>query len=128
MLAPTHVSAPAVTQTSNIPVMLGSARLTSEGGTKIDAPTIVPTTIAVACVRPIERESCAIWSDVERAERRGRSGSRQLGRAEWMLSPKRRRQLHACGLHENPSHGLDGIGVARRLVRAIAIVPGEAGR
>src|SRR5262245_65630787 len=57
MLAPNHVSAPATIHTSSIPLKLGTARLTSDGWTKIDAPTIVPTTIAVACVRPIDRAS-----------------------------------------------------------------------
>src|SRR5215203_4801021 len=57
MLAPNHVSAPAATHTSRIPAKLGTARLTSDGWTKIEEPTIVPTTIAVACVRPIERAS-----------------------------------------------------------------------
>src|SRR2546429_2016649 len=55
MLAPNHVSAPAVVHTSSIPPKLGSARLTSDGCTKIEEPTMVPTTIAVACTRPIER-------------------------------------------------------------------------
>jgi hypothetical protein len=40
-----------------MPAKLGTARLTSEGWTKIDEPTMVPTTIAVACVNPIERVS-----------------------------------------------------------------------
>ena len=55
MLAPNHVSAPAATQTSSMPAKVGTARLTSDGCTKIDEPTMVPTTIAVACVRPIDR-------------------------------------------------------------------------
>src|SRR5258708_25590485 len=57
-LAPNHVSAPAATHTSSMPAKLGTARLTSDGWTKIDEPTIVPTTIAVACVSPIDRWSC----------------------------------------------------------------------
>src|SRR6187455_1113657 len=57
MLAPNHVSAPATTQTSSMPPKVGTARLTSDGCTKIDEPTMVPTTIAVAWVRPIERAS-----------------------------------------------------------------------
>ena len=57
MLAPNQVSAPATIQTSSIPPKLGTARLTSDGWTKIDEPTMVPTTIAVACVRPIDRAS-----------------------------------------------------------------------
>jgi len=40
-----------------MPPKLGTARLTSDGWTKIDEPTMVPTTIAVACVSPIERVS-----------------------------------------------------------------------
>jgi hypothetical protein len=55
MLAPNHVSAPATTHTSSMPPNVGTARLTSDGCTKIDEPTIVPTTIAVAWVRPMER-------------------------------------------------------------------------
>src|SRR5438093_13127268 len=47
-LAPNQVSAPAAIHTSTMPPKVGTARLTSEGCTKIDAPTIVPTTIAVA--------------------------------------------------------------------------------
>src|SRR5438552_17316719 len=41
-LAPNQVSAPAAIQTNSMPVTLGTARLTSEGCTKIDAPTMVP--------------------------------------------------------------------------------------
>ena len=57
MLAPNQVSAPAASHTSSIPARLGTARLTSDGCTKIDAPTIVPTTIAVACRSPIDLSS-----------------------------------------------------------------------
>src|SRR5438876_9582693 len=67
-LAPNQVSAPAAIQTSSIPANVGTARLTSDGCTKIDAPTIVPTTIAVACVRPIERSSVGIVSATEGTE------------------------------------------------------------
>ena len=59
MLAPNQVSAPAVIQTSSMPLNDGTALLTSEGWTKIDDPTIVPTTIAVAWVSPIVRASLA---------------------------------------------------------------------
>src|SRR5262245_63778247 len=55
MLAPNQVRTPAATQTSSMPAKVGTARLTSEGWTKIDEPTMVPTTIAVACVSPIDR-------------------------------------------------------------------------
>src|SRR5438477_7562015 len=60
MEAPNQVSAPAAIQTSSMPPKLGTARLTSDGWTKIDEPTIVPTTIAVACVNPIVRASFAV--------------------------------------------------------------------
>src|SRR4051794_34668554 len=60
MLAPNHVNAPAATHTSSMPPNDGTARLTSDGCTKIDEPTIVPTTIAVACVSPIVRASFAV--------------------------------------------------------------------
>src|SRR5437763_7547151 len=43
-----------------MPPKLGTARDTSDGCTKIDEPTIVPTTIAVACVNPIVRASFAV--------------------------------------------------------------------
>src|SRR6185369_9816213 len=59
MLAPNQVSAPAAIQTSSMPLNDGTALLTSEGWTKIDDPTIVPTTIAVAWVSPIVRASLA---------------------------------------------------------------------
>src|SRR5690242_13776162 len=71
MLAPNHVSAPATTQTISMPPKLGTARLTSEGWTKIDAPTIVPTTIAVACGSPIERVSV-------RMQRKSASGTHRV--------------------------------------------------
>ena len=57
MLAPNQVSAPAAIHTSSMPANVGTARLTSDGCTKIDEPTMVPTTIAVAWVSPMERVS-----------------------------------------------------------------------
>src|SRR6266850_8555027 len=57
MLAPNQVSAPAATHTRSMPAKVGTARLTSDGWTKIEEPTMVPTTIAVACMSPIERVS-----------------------------------------------------------------------
>ena len=42
------MSAPATIQASRRPGIDGSAPLISDGWTKIDAPMIVPTTIAVA--------------------------------------------------------------------------------
>jgi hypothetical protein len=38
-------------------VKLGTARLTSDGYTKMDEPTMMPTTMAVACTSPMERVS-----------------------------------------------------------------------
>src|SRR2546430_1019359 len=63
-LAPNHVSAPAAIHTSTMPTKLGTARLTSDGCTKIELPTIVPTTIADACTRPIERASSGRIRDI----------------------------------------------------------------
>src|SRR5262245_3056867 len=82
MLAPNQVRTPAATQTLSMPPKLGTARLTSEGCTKIDEPTMVPTTIAVACVSPIDR-----WKVGGTVRRRSRSAEAfALQRAE-MLSP-----------------------------------------
>src|SRR6267378_1843992 len=64
MLAPNHVSAPAAIHTSTIPPKGGTARLTSDGCTKIELPTIVPTTIATACTRPIDRVSAGRMRDI----------------------------------------------------------------
>ena len=47
------VNTPAAAQTSSMPDTDGTAPDTSDGWTKIEAPMIVPTTIAVARVRPI---------------------------------------------------------------------------
>src|SRR5215471_10361227 len=47
------VNTPATAQTSSMPDSEGTAPDTSDGWTKIEAPMIVPTTIAVARVRPI---------------------------------------------------------------------------
>ncbi len=48
---------PAAVHTANTAGMVETWRLTSDGWTKIDAPMMIPTTIAVACTRPIERRS-----------------------------------------------------------------------
>src|SRR5215831_15903764 len=53
--APQSVSAPAAIHTNRMPATDGIWRVISDGCTKIDAPMIVPTTIAVAWVRPRER-------------------------------------------------------------------------
>src|SRR5712691_6887780 len=99
MLAPNQVSAPAAIQTSSMPANVGTALLTSDGCTKIDEPTIVPTTMAVACVRPIVRasldairpaEAVALQaSSILRATASARRSATAL--AERMLSPNRRR-------------------------------------
>jgi hypothetical protein len=67
MLAPNQVRAPAAIHTSSMPVNVGAARLTSDGCTKIDEPTIVPTTIAVACVSVMDR----VRFDIDRSAVRG---------------------------------------------------------
>src|SRR5690349_12975032 len=48
-----RVNTPAAAQTSSMPETDGTAPETSDGWTKTEAPMIVPTTIAVARVRPI---------------------------------------------------------------------------
>src|SRR6202035_2271649 len=67
MLAPNQVRAPAATHTRRMPAKLGTDRLTSDGWTKIEAPTMVPTTMAVACTRPIDRTSTTRVPDFPRA-------------------------------------------------------------
>src|SRR5438270_9525929 len=54
MSDPPNVSSPAASQTPMIPTTDGTAPVTDDGCTKIDAPMIVPTTIAVACTGPID--------------------------------------------------------------------------
>src|ERR1017187_2516605 len=46
---------PAATHTERTPPTLGTYRLISEGCTKIEAPMMMPATIAVACSRPMGR-------------------------------------------------------------------------
>jgi hypothetical protein len=48
---------PAASHASRIPPTDGICRVISDGWTKIDAPMMVPTTIAVAWVRPRDRRS-----------------------------------------------------------------------
>src|SRR5260370_3893837 len=55
--APASDMIPAAVHRAKTAGMLETWRLTSEGWTKIDAPMMIPTTIAVACTRPIERRS-----------------------------------------------------------------------
>ncbi len=53
--APTRVSRPASVHTSTTPATERISPVITDGCTKMDAPTIVPTTIAVARTSPIER-------------------------------------------------------------------------
>jgi hypothetical protein len=53
--APMSVIAPATIQTSSTPPSDGMTREMADGCTKIDAPMMVPTTIAVARPTPIAR-------------------------------------------------------------------------
>src|SRR5205807_7142006 len=55
--APHKVNAPAASHTSMTPPVLGIRRVISDGWIKIDAPTMIPTTRAVAWESPIERRS-----------------------------------------------------------------------
>src|SRR5262249_20848062 len=75
MLAPNQVSAPAAIQTSSMPPNDGTARLTSDGWTKIEEPTIVPTTIAVAWVSEMvrARRGAGIVSAIQSVVCRGRA-------------------------------------------------------
>src|SRR5688572_19335873 len=56
--APMRVRKPATAHTSSTPPVVGTAPDTSDGCTKIDAPMIVPTTIAVARAIPIACTNC----------------------------------------------------------------------
>src|SRR6185436_15762367 len=155
MLAPNQVNAPATIHTSSIPPKVGTARLTSDGWTKIDDPTMVPTTIAVACVRPIERASlvdivvplaCRLRHSGESpklarfpAERRGKgsrscveSASQTAGARGFqpsdrrMLSPNRRGLSR--GLLVDRLDGRERVRLGRGLVAAIPLDAREAER
>src|SRR5215212_7179013 len=123
MLAPNHVSAPATTHTSSMPAKLGTARLTSDGCTKIDAPTIVPTTIAVACVSPIDRASLGIGPS---RVARDSAGRHRLRRAARMLSPYRRR--FTGRLLVDFLNRFERVRFRGRLVGAVPLDAGEAQR
>src|SRR4051794_31433107 len=101
--APNHVSAPAAIQTSSMPPKLGTARLTSDGCTKIDEPTMIPTTIAVACVSPIVRASFSVMA----------------GESRRILSSDRRRQSRH--LLVQTLNGRERVGLGRRLVAAVPL-------
>src|SRR6185312_16209901 len=138
MLAPNQVSAPATTQTSSIPPNDGTARLTSEGWTKIDEPTIVPTTIAGAWVSEIVRasvevmwkrspERLALLRESAAASGRSASGARGFQPSDpRIVSPARRGQ--ASGLLVDRLDGREGVGFGRGLVAAIAFHAREAER
>src|SRR5437870_5584718 len=53
---------PQRSQTSSIPPALGTRRLISDGCTKIDAPMMMPTTMAVARNSPMDRVRLLIRS------------------------------------------------------------------
>ncbi len=55
--APNSVNTPATNQTAYTADSLGTEAVIADGWTKIDAPMMMPTTSAVACVRPRERLS-----------------------------------------------------------------------
>src|SRR5689334_23073595 len=127
MLAPNQVSAPAATQTRSMPPKLGTARLTSDGCTKIDEPTIVPTTIAVACVTPIVRASFAVTprivsSGVRRVPDTSLTPKAELRR----ISADRRRLAGHLPVHR--LNRRDRIGLGRALVRPVPLHAREAQR
>src|SRR5215472_47715 len=105
MLAPNHVSAPAAIHTSSMPTKLGTARLTSDGCTKIDEPTMVPTTIAVAWTRPIDRV-----------------------RAPEVLEGIGGRIVSPCQRFVDGSNGADRVRLGRALVGAVALHARKAQR
>src|SRR5687767_2351953 len=86
MSAPISVSAPAHAHTISTPVVDGTAPETSEGCTKIDAPMIVPTTIAVARPSPIARMN---WAEA------GGPGEGECKRGKLLCQPHARQPL-AC--------------------------------
>src|SRR5882724_6949776 len=102
MLAPNHVSAPAAIHTSSMPLNDGTALLTSDGWTKIDDPTMVPTTMAVAWVSPIVLVSLAGTARIVSGVRGARRGKRP--------------------------NGVDRVGLRRALVGPIALDPREPER
>src|SRR6267378_3038466 len=55
--APQSVSAPETAQTRNTTEIAPVRAVISDGWTNIDAPMIVPTTMAVAWTRPMERRN-----------------------------------------------------------------------
>ena len=132
MLAPNQVSAPATIQTSSMPPKVGTAWLTSDGWTKIDEPTMVPTTIAVACVSPIVRVSLA---DTATHRLRPSTLGRQIER---LTSVVARRLQSAAGSRilitgcRGPAvdrpNGRDGVGLGGGLVGPIPLDAREAER
>src|SRR5882672_3057708 len=121
MLAPNHVSAPAAIHTSSMPLNDGTALLTSDGCTKIDDPTMVPTTMAVAWVSPIVLVSLAgtarIVSGVRGPVSEARSQRFYLRGSTSEVA--RRGKRPNCG---------DSVGFRRALVGPIALHPREPER
>src|SRR4051812_42349887 len=120
MLAPNQVSAPAAIQTSSMPLNDGTALLTSDGWTKIDDPTIVPTTMAVAWVSPIVLVSLADTARIVSGV--GGPVSEVLPQRSHLRGftsevARRRGKRPNC---------VDRVGLSRALVGPIALDPREA--
>src|SRR5581483_9772592 len=64
---PKSVSTPAASHTASTPAIVGTCRFTSDGCTKMDAPMMMPTTIAAACGSPIGRSSDGLGEAVGKA-------------------------------------------------------------
>src|SRR5215469_4196955 len=63
---PSSVSTPATPQTESTPAKVGTCRLISEGCTKMDAPMMMPTTMALACRSPMGRSRGAdLWGEAK---------------------------------------------------------------
>src|SRR6478672_1813557 len=98
------VNTPAAAQTSSMPDGDGTAPDTSDGWTKIDAPMIVPTTIAVARVRPIacRRPVGGVEGGRSRPVRR-RGSTRRLNHVPVRLDAAVGERLHLLG--DRREHG-----------------------
>src|ERR1044071_7142782 len=89
---PNSVTTPATSQTESTPATLGTWRLISEGCTKIEAPMMIPTTMAVAC-----RSEMGRWCSVKRAS---------VSRHDQPLARGEREDLRAQSLHGGIEGGL----------------------
>src|SRR5262249_17645850 len=137
MLAPNQVSAPAAIQTSSMPPNDGTARLTSDGWTKIEEPTIVPTTIAVAWVSEMvrARRGSGIGSAIQSVVCRGRAISTAGANSRNDSRPPVDRRIVspdgrglAGALLVQRLDGREGVGFGGALVGAIAFDAREAKR